>query len=30
MDEIKNCIIEYLIPRVRRNKELIINLKHEV
>lgn len=29
MDEFKNCIIEYLIPRLRRNKELIINLKYE-
>ncbi|WP_252243113.1 MULTISPECIES: hypothetical protein [unclassified Clostridium] len=29
MDEIKNCIIEYLIPRLMRNKELIINLKYE-
>ncbi len=30
MDEFKNCIIEYLIPRLRRNKEFIINLKYEV
>ncbi len=29
MDEFKNCIIEYLIPRLMRNKELIINLKYE-
>ncbi|MBN1052472.1 hypothetical protein DV092_10555 [Clostridium botulinum] len=29
MDEFKNCIIEYLIPKLRRNKELIINLKYE-
>ncbi len=29
MDEFKNCIIEYLIPKLRCNKELIINLKYE-
>lgn len=29
MNEFKNCIIKYLVPRLRRNKELIINLKYE-